>query len=182
MGRLAHLLPAQQLAHAFPNPTSTQYTQRQPPLFLVCTVLRTPAPCSALRCTHPTPALSCAAVGRTWRRSSHRLPPSQRPSSSSSPACRLLLLIVATAALRQISSYRSQILSRRRQISSSLSSPPLSSSFFVAATVALCRISRRGDTLSSRCALTLKRRFSDALKTMVSPSMLVGSLWWLVGC
>jgi hypothetical protein len=129
MGRLAHLLPAHQLAHSFPNPTSTQYTQRQPPLFLVCTVLRTPAPCSALRCTHPPPALSCAAAGRTWRWSSHRLPPPQRPSASSSPARRLLLLLVATAALRQISSYQSQIPSRRRRISSSLPSPPLSSSF-----------------------------------------------------
>jgi hypothetical protein len=114
MGRLAHLLPAHQLAHSLPNPTSTQYTQRQPPLFLVCTVLRTPAPCSALRCTHPPPALSCAAAGRTWRWSSHRLPPPQRPSASSSPTRRLLLLLVATAALRQISSYRSQIPSRRR--------------------------------------------------------------------
>jgi hypothetical protein len=130
MGHLAHLLPAHQLAHALPNPTSTQYTQRQPPLFLVCTVLRTPAPCSALRCTHPPPALSCAAVSRTWRRSSHQLPPPQRPSASSSSARRLLFLLVATAALRQISSYRSQIPSRRRRISSSLPSPPLSSSFF----------------------------------------------------
>jgi hypothetical protein len=142
MGRLAHLLPVHQLVHALPNPTSTQYTQRQPPLLLVCIVLRTPAPCSAMRCTHPPPALSCAAAGRTWRRSSHWLPPPQHPPTSSSPARRLLLHLIATAALHQTSSYRSQIPSRRHRISSSLPSPPLSSSFFVAATVALHQISR----------------------------------------
>jgi hypothetical protein len=92
-------------------------------LQLLCCALCTLAPFSALRCTHPPPTLSCAAGGRTWRWSSHKLPPPQHPSPRLPPPRRVVCC--SSSPLRRISSHQSQILSRHRRISSSPPSPPL---------------------------------------------------------
>jgi hypothetical protein len=97
MSRQTHLLPAHQLAHALPNPTSTQDTQRQPPLApgllcaahtspLLCSALRPPAPCSELCRRRPDLAPELAPASS-----------SLAPLASSSPT-RSLLLLLATAS------------------------------------------------------------------------------------
>jgi hypothetical protein len=66
----------------------------------------------------------------------------------------------------RILSCRRRIASRRHQVSSSPPPPPLSLRVLGAATIALLRMSRRRDALSRLTALPLRRRLSDALKTM----------------
>jgi hypothetical protein len=113
---------------------------------------------SALRCAHQPPALSCAAGGRP------DMAPELPPASSSLAPPDLLLPGGSSAAPRCHCVGSQATEAKSRAVAAGLAPPRShrpSLRVFFAATVALCLISRRGDALSSRCALLLKRRLKN---------------------
>jgi hypothetical protein len=135
------------------------------------------APCASAALPHPPHQrhlLHLSVASQDSHRRQIRRPPSHRhryrwmSSHRQIPSCRRR---IASRRHRILSRHR-RIVSHRHQVSSSPPLPPLSLRVLGAATVALLRMSRRRDALPRLTALPLRRRLSNALKTM-APSFLI---------